>query len=386
MSDPLIQRRARRATGTLLAAMVMVATVACASGPAPPLTAKPIRGMPPLLTWVSEFTRPAGTLYPTLTDNSRFGSLSGLVQDPQTNQWVGVIDDRDTRFAWLSIDVTSGRMTVSPTKMTRLTAGPGVDEAVATRADLEAVTALPDGTFLMSEEGHFTNDGIWQPALLHVTRDGLVTGVIHFPEAFLLRRDQTRGLRDNRGFEGLTRTPDGRLIAALEQPLIEDGPVSSFDHGARGRLVELKPKRGGGFSPGRQWFYPIDRTPRIEGYPAICDDGENGVSELVALTNTLLLAMERACLEDPQSRQAANAVQIFAVELGREVRKTLVLDLSTLTERVLSSEMRHLDNFEGMAFGPTATNGTRTLLLASDDNFRATQRTSFLLFGLRVMQ
>jgi len=35
-----------------------------------------------------------------------------------------------------------------------------------------------------------------------------------------------------------------------------------------------------------------------------------------------------------------------------------------------------------MTFGPVV-NGTRTLLIASDDNFRATQKTSFLLFGMR---
>ena len=82
-----------------------------------------------------------------------------------------------------------------------------------------------------------------------------------------------------------------------------------------------------------------------------------------------------------------NAIQIFAIELGHgDVRKTLVLDLSTLAERVLSNDLARLDNFEGMAFGPTALNGTRTLLLVSDDNFRPTQKTSFLLFGLRVTQ
>ncbi|MEO8679775.1 MAG: esterase-like activity of phytase family protein, partial [Vicinamibacterales bacterium] len=296
--------------------------------------------MPPLLTWVSEFTRPAGASYPTLPDSSRFGSISGLVRDVSTNQWVGVIDDRDTRVAWLTIDVSTGKMVVTPTRMTTLTAGPGVPEAVATRADLEAIAALPDGTFLMSEEGHLTRDGVFQPGLLHVARDGLVTDVIPFPAEFEIRRDQARGVRDNRGFEGLTRTPDGRLIASLEQPLIEDGPMTSFDRGGRGRLLEFKPRRGGGgFEAGRQWWYPIDKTPRVEGFDGICDDGENGVSEVLAISNTLLLTLERACLMDPQSKQVMNPIRIFAVELGRhDVRKSLVLDLSTLTERVLSRD------------------------------------------------
>jgi hypothetical protein len=378
----VLSKRMRQRAAILVILGLVVA--ACSHGVIVAPVTMPIRGMPPLLTWVGEFTRPAGSTYSTLSETTRFGSISGLARDTQTNQWVGVIDDRDTRIAWLSIDVADGRLTVSPTKMTILTAGPGVDEAVATRADLEAIAALPDGTFLVSEEGHLTSEAVFQPALLHITREGVVTDVISFPEPFQVRRDQSRGVRDNLGFEGLTRTPDGRLIAALEQPLIEDGPTTSFDRGAPGRLVEFTPRRGGGFRVGRQWSYPIERTPRVEGFPEICPDGENGVSEVLAITNALLLSMERACLQDPQTNQAMNAIQIFAIELsGSELRKTLVLDLSTLAERMLSKELSRLENFEGMAFGPTAINGTRTLLLVSDDNFRATQKTSFLLFGLR---
>lgn len=372
-----------RQRAAILVILGLVAT-GCSHGVIVAPVTMPIRGMPPLLTWVGEFTRPAGSTYSTLSETMRFGSISGLARDAQTNQWVGVIDDHDaTRLAWLSIDFASGRMTVSPTKMTVLTAGPGVDAAVATKADLEAIAALPDGTFLVSEEGHLTSDGVWQPALLHLTRAGVVSDVIPFPEPFQIHRDQSRGVRDNQGFEGLTRTPDGRLIAALEQPLIEDGPTTSFDRGAYGRLVEFTPRRGG-FRSGRQWSYPIERTPRVEGYPEICPDGENGVSEVLALTDTLLLSMERACLQNPQTSQVMNAIQIFAIELSSsDLRKTQVLDLSTLAERMLSKELSRLENFEGMAFGPTALNGTQTLLLVSDDNFRATQKTSFLLFGLR---
>lgn len=47
-----------------------------------------------------------------------------------------------------------------------------------------------------------------------------------------------------------------------------------------------------------------------------------------------------------------------------------------------SPALAHLDNFEGLAFGPSV-GGLRTLLVVSDDNFRATQKTSFLLFGMR---
>ena len=49
----------------------------------------------PLLVWLGEFTRPAGTVYPQLPDSAKFGSISGLAPDPATKQWVAAIDDRE---------------------------------------------------------------------------------------------------------------------------------------------------------------------------------------------------------------------------------------------------------------------------------------------------
>jgi hypothetical protein len=346
--------------------------------------ARPIRGVPPLLTWVSEYTRPAGFNYLDLPDSKSYGSISGITPDPGSNQLVGVIDDRDnTRIAWLSFVFANNTMTVTPTRVTPLRAGPGVTDAVAAHADLEAIAAKPDGTFLMAEEGHETADGIWQPAILHVTRDGVVTHVTSFPGEFTMRADHKRGVRDNQGIESLTRLPNGNLIAGLEQPLIQDGPPATFDRGGRGRLIEFAPRQDGGYAPRRQWWYPIERTPRIQGYDDVCSDGENGLVELLAISNTELFAMERACLIDKPTGNTANAIRLFAIEISRrEVRKTMALDLSTLKLR-LSPALARLENFEGMSFGPTSTTGVRTLLLVSDDNFRPTQKTSFLLFGIR---
>jgi hypothetical protein len=234
----------------------------------------------------------------------------------------------------------------------------------------------------MIEEGHSSKGERWDPALLKMTRDGVVTAVVDFPQKFRLQTDRTRGVRDNQGFEGLTRTPDGRLIAGLEQPLIEDGPVTSFEHGAQGLLVEFV-QHGRRWSAGREWRYPIDPTPHVDGFEMICAGGENGLVELLAISDTELLSMERACLQNATTKDTANAIRIFNVDLtAAAARKTLLLDLSTLVPR-LSPALEHLDNFEALSYGPALANGTKTLLVVSDDNFRKGQKTSFLLFGLR---
>jgi len=48
----------------------------------------------------------------------------------------------------------------------------------------------------------------------------------------------------------------------------------------------------------------------------------------------------------------------------------------------MTSALSRLENFEGLTFGPIV-NGTPTLLIVSDDNFRKTQKTSFLLLGMK---
>ena len=44
--------------------------------------------------------------------------------------------------------------------------------------------------------------------------------------------------------------------------------------------------------------------------------------------------------------------------------------------------LTNLDNFEALAFGPSLPDGRRTLLVMSDDNFRATQNTVFVWLGI----
>jgi len=366
--------------GALLRTCVLVVALLAASGcgskKPPAFFSNPL----PLLTWLGEFTRPAGTVYPQLNDSSRYGSLSGLAPDQRRKQWIGVIDDREhTRVVWLTIDFGPKGLEVLPVKMLELRPGVGTESRRVTEADLESIVALPNGSFVMGEEGHVRDGSVWQPALLQMT-DGVVTHVIEFPKEFQITGDGKTGLRDNQGFEGLAVTPSGRLIAGLEQPLFQDGAVT-FDRGALGWLIEFEP-RGGTFRPARKWRYAISPTPRVENFDEICSAGENGLVELLAFSDTILLSMERACLVTKDKQFTANTVQLFSVELiAGDARKRLLLNFDTITPR-LSSALSRLENFEAMTFGPIV-NGTPTLLIGSDDNFRSTQKTSFLLFGMR---
>jgi hypothetical protein len=364
----------RRAFIVFAAAM---AAGSCASKTPPAFFSNPL----PLLTWLGEYTRPAGTVYPQLADSSKYGSVSGLAPDARTKQWIGVIDDRaPARIAWLTVNYDAAGLEVVPSRMEAIRPGSGVDARRVTGADLEAIVAMPDGSFMLSEEGHARDGEVWQPALLHMTADGVVTRIVDYPTAFHISGDGKAGLRDNQGFEALAVTPRGRLIAGLEQPLLEDGSVT-FDRGAAARLIEFE-AAGSTFKPARQWRYMLSPTPRVENFDDICSDGENGLVELLALTETTLISMERACLITKDKQFTTNTVQLFSVELVEgDARKRLLLDFDSITSR-LSPALSRLENFEALTFGPIL-NGQPTLLIASDDNFRATQKTAFLLFGMK---
>jgi hypothetical protein len=365
----------------------------------------------PVLELIDIVIVPRGDM--TMPRERRFGSLSGLARDERTGRYLAVIDDRlPARVAWLDITYVGGRLSVVPLGVEPVTAGPGVDPRIAVQADLEAVVALPDGTFVVSEEGHASKGeadqppaGSWPVALLTLSAQMRVTAVHPWPAAFS-GGPQRGGIRDNQGAEALTRTPDGRLIAGLEQPLFADQPGGhragrpfAGGLGGPGRLVEFA-AADGRWEARRQWLYPIAPTGTRSGFDTICDDGENGLTELLALDNTRFLSLERSCLQNSTTRVARNTNHLFLVDVAgaddvsgaaslaagaaqvHAAAKTLLLDFDTLIPR-LPASLANLDNFEGLAFGPPLPDGTPTLLVMSDDNFRSTQKTVLLLFRIR---
>jgi hypothetical protein len=68
----------------------------------------------------------------------------------------------------------------------------------------------------------------------------------------------------------------------------------------------------------------------------------------------------------------------------RLAKKTLLLDLRDIIPQ-LDAEFPSLDNFEGMCLGPRLADGSRTVILVSDNNFNPQQRTVFLAFKLGEM-
>ena len=56
----------------------------------------------------------------------------------------------------------------------------------------------------------------------------------------------------------------------------------------------------------------------------------------------------------------------------KPLTKQLILNMDDLD--------RHVDNVEGVTWGPTLPNGHKTLLFVTDNNFQSFQKTQFFLF------
>jgi hypothetical protein len=267
----------------------------------------------------------------------------------------------------------------------------------AAPADHEGLAVLPNGNYLLTAEGT-GREPRRPPSVTEYSRYGEFIRSLPIPDRFVPEPTGTltRGARGNASFEGLALSPDGRrLFTATETSLVQDGPSATFDAGTNSRILEYVARRDT-FEPGAEYVYPIDRIDKPSYPPGFA---VNGLVELLALSRTTLLALERAYVEDiGQPGTGFNRIRLYRVSLRGAtdvssldslkdqpaivpVTKQLVLDLSD-TPGLDQDLVRGLDNFEGMSFGPRLADGRATLVLVSDDNFNASQRTWFLVFAI----
>ena len=106
----------------------------------------------------------------------------------------------------------------------------------------------------------------------------------------------------------------------------------------------------------------------------------NGLVELLALTETTFLAVERSF-----STGVGNSIRIYrtSIESATDVSAFDALPgaYTPMTKELLfdlGSTGILLDNIEGITLGPILPNGSRSVVLVSDNNFAATQFTQFI--------
>jgi hypothetical protein len=318
------------------------------------------------------------------------GGFSGLDYDRSSGTWYIQSDDRSNlnpaRFytARLDFDEKAFRsVALTGVRFFRQADGSVYPNPAkgGDLPDIETIRVDPlDGSIWYASEGDRRN-GL-NPWLRHATRDGALLGEMPLPENFKVWKDAEKGSRNNLSLEGLSFAPDGQsLWLSLEAPLYEDGPEATPEQGTVTRITRFA--RDGKVLG--QYAYEIDAIPAA---PAPGKAADNGVSEILAVNSHELLVLERAAVQgadglyknyirvyamDTQGATDVSSLPALAGASFKPARKRLVLDLNTLG-------LPALDNVEGIAWGPTLPNGSRSLVLISDDNFGKTQVTQLLVF------
>lgn len=332
----------------------------------------------------------ASSLLPPSTESESIaiGGISAMAHE-EGGLWLALSDARvSSRFYEMEVSLESGNLTVRPRAPVPL--------ENADHLDPEGMARTSGGTLLVSTEGDSRQ--ALQPKLLEFDRGGKVLQTFAIPKKFRFHASPLpSGIRDNLGFESLAISPDGKtLYVGTEGSLGQDGPLAGVETVGFSRIL-VYAVEGRSLSPVREHVYPLGPfTP----FPEFAEqEVAGGLVELVALEGGRLLALERIFIrETAGERRDRNEIRIFTVDLSaatdvsdveslgersdwRPATKELLLDLDDVVER-LPAEYPRLDNVEAMGLGPELPGGGRMLLLASDDNFQAKQRTQFLLFGL----
>jgi hypothetical protein len=327
-------------------------------------------------------------------DGTLVGGLSGIDYDPISKKWAIISDDKSdhapARFYFARIALDGGAPQVSFEHAVMLRQQDGVPypngKTGGEVPDPESIRFDPSGKALW-----WTSEGSGKlkltPFIRETAPNGKFMANLAVPAMFDMQDGKTTGPRDNLTFEGLSFTPGhDALWLGMETALGQDGLIATVEAGSVARFTKFD--RAGKMVG--QYAYPVDP---IQAKPA-GKNGDNGVSEVLALDEDRLLVIERSGVEGADGKwtmyirlyeaDAAGATDISSITAlagatYQPMQKRLIVDLSKLPE-LGSPSLPFIDNIEGASFGPKLRDGHRSLILVSDNNFNPAQVTQFLAF------
>jgi len=318
------------------------------------------------------------------------GGLSGITYERQKNLFYAISDDRSNlapaRFYTLKLDLdpTEGKIkNIEIENVTLLRNETGETYSKGT-IDPESIALSPRKTVFISSEGD-PNLGIAPFIQEYDLETGQVKSSLPIPQRYL--PNKVSGIQENLAFEALTLKTNSTL---------PDDPFRIFTATEYSLLQDVNPDEAVEAAPIRLMHYvinPIGPAVLVAEHQYLLDPDEettinNGLSELVALEQEgYFLTLERtfgffgagAKIFQMVPSNATDTSRIESFRTFTEIqplRKQLVLNLNDLGI--------YLDNLEGMTLGPRLSDGSQSLILVSDDNFKDDQITQFLLFKIII--
>ncbi|PWS27130.1 hypothetical protein DHW03_14095 [Pedobacter yonginense] len=328
--------------------------------------------------------------------NTLVGGLSGIDYDAKSKQYYLISDDPSqyspARVYTAKINIIENKIdTIEFTGVKFIlqqngSQYPKYEYGKNSKADGESVRFDPlRNRLVWSNEGERlfrpTDTTMVQPALTFISNEGKFLDTVALPKGFEITK-QAFGVRKNAFFEGVSYADNYKtLYASLEEPLYQDGRQAAFGYDkALTRILkfDVASKRNTA-----QYAYNLGELPVL---PTVESDWNlNGISEILAVNSHTLLVMERAWAK---GRDDHTFIKLYLVDLyGAEnelnnqsfvknppkpLMKKLLFDFDQLN--------MHIDNFEGITFGPKMPNGHDTLIFCVDNNFAKNQTQQFFLF------
>lgn len=344
------------------------------------------------IKFLDEYVMPADVEF----KGTLVGGLSGIDYDAENNRYFLISDDPSqfskARIYTASIDIKNNKIDtifingIIPILQENGQEYPKHGTVRSLKADGESVRYNPiRNELIWSNEGERLfrsgDSTIIQPAITILSADGKFLDTIPLPKGFHFTKGEN-GPRKNALFEGVTFADNYKtLYASLEEPLYQDGRAAAFEFdGAITRILKFDTKNKRNTA---QYAYNLGELP-VE--PTTQSDWNlNGISEILAINNHTLMVIERAWAKGHDDH---TFVKLFLVDLNEAEN---VIDNDSFSKnkpRVLKKKLlfdfdkidKHIDNFEGVTFGPNLPNGNKTLIFCVDNNFSKNQTQQFFLF------
>ena len=338
----------------------------------------------------------------TVIGGEEIGGLSGISYNPYTEVFTAITDDSRRAGASRMWNVSlaydgSGFSAVTVNSSIPIKTEEGGTQPLT---DAEGLAGNLDGSFYISHEGLAAGtDPISIPPWIH--RIDPLTGIKEaeatLPVKFLPRNasgqavppddaTQTSGVRSNLSLECLGLVPSKKMLfTANEAALKQDynGTYNSDTNQAQNSEIRTVRFTGvpGNPAAAEEKVYRAD-----QGTLFIFVRRFNTVPDILPIDDTgRLLVMERG-LSQNNTNTGSYRIRIYEVDFN-QTTATNVAGIPALTgssytrlnKTLVWESSTNMDNVEALCFGRDV-NGFRTVVLASDNNFSASQSTQFHVF------
>lgn len=263
-----------------------------------------------------------------LTSPSKsFGGFSGLMVTPENNSLLAIND----RGEWWQASFDTRNMQQPPSNNKVLPYEGVANEGAKVDLDAESIIPYNNGVLISFEQRHRLE---WVPS----------PGSVAKAPGFMLSASFA-GISDNGGMEAITLTHDGKLLAFAERGLDQAGMLKAWLSTSDGRVETLS------FKPPRN-FAPTDAATLPNG-------------------DVLLLLRQYSAIDGVAIK--VHHIRRADIQAGGLLAGDEILHLTPKMS---------VDNMEGLDVVVLDDNTVR-LVMVSDDNFNALQRTLLMMFDYK---